>query len=120
MTYDGERAMFEAYGRNKYVSTGVIQWMLNNSWPSLIWHLYDYYLVPGGGYFGTKKAMEPLHVQYGYDDQGVAVVKDTYQERNGVKVRARGYSIDAKLLAAKEESVDVSADCAAGGGGVPP
>jgi exo-1,4-beta-D-glucosaminidase len=108
--YDGERAMFESYGRNKYVSTGVIQWMLNNAWPSLIWHLYDYYLVPGGGYFGTKKAMQPLHAQYGYDDQSVAVVNDTYQERKGLKVRARIYSLDAKLLADKEESVDVPAD----------
>ncbi len=44
---------------NKYTATGVIQWMLNNAWPSLIWHLYDYYLVPAGGYFGTKKANEP-------------------------------------------------------------
>jgi hypothetical protein len=26
--YEGERAMFEAFGRNKYTSTGVIQWML--------------------------------------------------------------------------------------------
>jgi exo-1,4-beta-D-glucosaminidase len=112
VAYDGERAMFESYGRNKYVSTGVIQWMLNNAWPSLIWHLYDYYLVPGGGYFGTKKAMEPLHAQYGYDDQSVAVVNDTYQERKGMKVRARVYSLDAKLLADKEETVDVPADAA--------
>ena len=44
MTYEGIRAMYEAYSRNKYTSTGVIQWMLNNAWPSLIWHLYDYYL----------------------------------------------------------------------------
>lgn len=51
MAYEGQRAMFESYARNKYVSTGVIQWMLNNAWPSLIWHLYDYYLVPAGGYF---------------------------------------------------------------------
>ena len=108
--YDGERAMFEAYGRNKYTSTGVIQWMLNNAWPSLIWHLYDYYLVPGGGYFGTKKAMEPLHVQYGYDDQSVAVMNDTYVERKSMKVRARVYSLEGKLLADKEESVDVPAD----------
>jgi exo-1,4-beta-D-glucosaminidase len=110
--YDGERAMFESYGRNKYVSTGVIQWMLNNAWPSLIWHLYDYYLVPGGGYFGTKKAMELLHVQYGYDDQSVAVVNDTYQERKGMKVRARIYSLQGKLLADKQEAVDVPADAA--------
>jgi exo-1,4-beta-D-glucosaminidase len=112
VAYDGERAMFESYGRNKYVATGVIQWMLNNAWPSLIWHLYDYYLVPGGGYFGTKKAMEPLHAQYGYDDQSVAVVNDTYQKRQGMKVRARIYSIDAKLLADKEETIDVPADAA--------
>ena len=59
-TYEGVRAMYEAYSRNKYVSTGVIQWMLNNAWPSMIWHLYDFYLRPGGGYFGAKKAMEPL------------------------------------------------------------
>jgi exo-1,4-beta-D-glucosaminidase len=108
--YDGERAMFEAYGRNKYTSTGVIQWMLNNAWPSLIWHLYDYYLVPGGGYFGTRKATEPLHVQYGYDDQSVAVVNDTYTERTGMKVRARVYSLEGKLLADKEEAVDVPAE----------
>src|SRR5215470_5896696 len=40
MTYEGQRAMFEAYGRNKYKSTGIIQWMLNNAWLGLIWHLY--------------------------------------------------------------------------------
>ncbi|HEY0713270.1 MAG TPA: glycosyl hydrolase family 2, partial [Polyangia bacterium] len=39
MAYEGIRAMFEAFTRNKYTSTGVIQWMLNNAWPSVIWHL---------------------------------------------------------------------------------
>ena len=110
MAYDGERAMFEAYGRNKYAATGANQWMLNNAWPSLIWHLYDYYLVPGGGYFGTKKAMEPLHVQYDYDNQSVAVVNDTHSERTNMKVRARVYSLEGKLLSDKEQSVDVPAD----------
>ena len=46
MAYEGQRAMFEAYARNKYASTGVIQWMMNNAWPSMIWHLYDYFLAP--------------------------------------------------------------------------
>jgi len=55
MTYDGERAMSKPNARNKYTSTGVIQWMLNNAWPSLIWHLYDYYLAPAAGISGRKK-----------------------------------------------------------------
>jgi len=110
MTYDGERAMFEAYGRNKYTSTGVIQWMLNNSWPSLIWHLYDYYLVPAGGYFGTKKAMEPVHVQYSYDDNSVAIVNDTYQALKGMKVSAKIYNVDAKEKDSQEATLDLASD----------
>jgi exo-1,4-beta-D-glucosaminidase len=110
MTYDGQRAMFEAYGRNKYTSTGVIQWMLNNSWPSLIWHLYDYYLVPAGGYFGTKKAMEPVHVQYSYDDNSVAVVNSTYEALKGVKVSAKIYNIDAAEKGSHDVTLDLAAD----------
>jgi exo-1,4-beta-D-glucosaminidase len=89
MAYDSERAMFEAYSRNKYGSTGVIHWMLNNAWPSLIWHLYDYYLEPAGGYFGAKKACEPLHVMYSYDDRSVAVVNSTYQGGSNLTVTAK-------------------------------
>ena len=110
MTYDGERAMFEAYGRNKYTATGVIQWMLNNAWPSLIWHLYDYYLVPAGGYFGTKKACEPVHIQYSYDDNSVNVVNSTYETLKGMKVTARIYEIDAIERASKNATLDVAAD----------
>ena len=112
MTYDGQRAMFEAYARNKYTSTGVIQWMLNNAWPSLIWHLYDYYLVPAGGYFGTRKACEPIHVQYSYDDNSVAVINGTYDPLKGVKASAKIYNIDAKEKAARETTLDLSPDSA--------
>jgi len=110
MTYDGQRAMFEAYARNKYTSTGVIQWMLNNAWPSLIWHLYDYYLVPAGGYFGTKKACEPVHVQYSYDDDSVAVINGTYELLKGTRVTAKIYSIDAKERASRGATLDLPAD----------
>jgi exo-1,4-beta-D-glucosaminidase len=110
VTYDGERAMFEAYGRNKYTATGVIQWMLNNAWPSLIWHLYDYYQVPAGGYFGTKKAMEPVHVQYSYDDNSVAVVNSTYEAVQGVKVSAKLYNLEAKEKGAREATMNVAPD----------
>jgi exo-1,4-beta-D-glucosaminidase len=110
MTYDGQRAMFEAYGRNKYTSTGVIQWMLNNAWPSLIWHLYDYYLVPAGGYFGTKKAMELVHVQYDYDNHSVSVVNSKYEDFKNLKVSARLLNIDSKEVAAKDGAIDLPAD----------
>ncbi len=110
VTYDGQRAMFEAYGRNKYTATGVIQWMLNNAWPSLIWHLYDYYLVPAGGYFGTKKAMEPIHVQYSFDDNSVAVVNSTYKAVQGMNVSAKLYNLDATEKGSREGTMNVAPD----------
>jgi exo-1,4-beta-D-glucosaminidase len=110
VTYDGQRAMFEAYARNKYVSTGVIQWMLDNAWPSLIWHLYDYYLVPAGGYFGTKKACEPVHIQYSYDDNSAAVINGTFAALKGVKASAKIYDINAVEKAAKAATLDLAPD----------
>ena len=110
MTYDGQRAMFEAYARNKYTSTGIIQWMLNNAWPSLIWHLYDYYLVPAGGYFGTKKATEPIHVQYSYDDNSIAVINSTYAAVKGTRVTAKLYNLDAKQKGSRDRTLDLAPD----------
>jgi exo-1,4-beta-D-glucosaminidase len=94
LTYDGQRAMFEAYTRNKYRSTGVIQWMLNNAWPSMIWHLYDYYLRPAGGFFGTRKACEPLHVMYALDDRSVVVTNQHRHGFAGLVVCARIFGAD--------------------------
>jgi len=110
MAYDGERAMFEAYGRNKYEATGVIQWTLNNAWPSTYWHLYDYFLYPAGGYFGAKKANEPLHVQYSYDDRSVVVVNNTLRKFPGLKVSAHLYDFNLKEIFAGQEELDAAAD----------
>ena len=113
MTYEGVRAMFEAYSRNKYTSTGVIQWMLNNGWPSMIWHLYDYYLRPGGGYFGAKKGMQALNPVYGYDDHSVWLVSSQYVDAKGLKLTARVFNLDGTQKFAKETALDAVADSTA-------
>ena len=113
MSYDSERAMYEAYGRNKYTSTGVIQWMLNNAWPSMIWHLYDYYLEADGGYFGAKKACEPLHIQYSYDDHSVVVVNSTYQPSAAATAEVRLYDTNLKTLFSQQKQVEAAADSSA-------
>src|SRR6201997_4733936 len=110
MNYEGIRAMFEAYSRNKYTSTGVIQWMLNNAWPSMIWHLYDYYLRPGGGYFGAKRAMEPLHPSYALEDHSVWVVSSRYDDVPRLKLTTKIYNLDMTEKFSQESSVDAAAD----------
>jgi len=111
--YEGERAMFEAYGRNKFTSTGVIQWMLNNAWPSTIWHLYDWYMRPGGGYFGAKKACEPLHVQYSYDDRSIAIVNSYFKPFTGLSVTAKVYNLDGSEKFSKTAPLDIAENASA-------
>ncbi|MGW2829483.1 glycoside hydrolase family 2 protein [Streptomyces sp. NPDC001286] len=96
--YENVRAQFEAYERNATdaakPSTGVVYWMFNSGWTSLHWQLMDRYLDQGGAYFGAKKANEPLHVQYSYDDRSVVVVDNRHTAASGLNVRATLFNPD--------------------------
>lgn len=105
-TYEAHRAMFEAYSRNKYVSTGLIQWMLNNAMPQMIWHLYDYYLNPDSAYFASKKSMEPIHPMYSYNDGSIWLINSDYHSHRALSVSAEVYNLDATKV--YEFSVNVS------------
>ncbi|WP_069766966.1 sugar-binding domain-containing protein [Streptomyces sp. LUP30] len=96
--YENVRAQFEAYGRNatdsSKPSTGVVYWMFNSGWTSLHWQLVDRYLDQGGAYFGAKKANEPLHVQYSYDNRSVVVVNNRHPSASGLIARATLFNTD--------------------------
>ncbi|KMS88322.1 MULTISPECIES: glycoside hydrolase family 2 protein [Streptomyces] len=96
--YENVRAQFEAYGRNATdrdrPATGVIHWMFNSGWTSLHWQLTDRYLDQNGSYFGAKKANEPLHIQYSYDDRSVVVVNNRPAAAKGLTARATLYDTD--------------------------
>jgi exo-1,4-beta-D-glucosaminidase len=110
MAYDSERAMFESYSENKYVSTGIIQWMLNNAWPSMIWHLYDYYLDTDAGYYATKKACEPVHIQYAYNDRSIHVVNSMYAPAENLQASVTVHGLGWNELYSAKAHVDAAAD----------
>lgn len=96
--YETVRAQFEAYERNAtdtaQPATGVIHWMFNSGWTSLHWQLTDRYLDQNGAYFGAKKANEPLHVQYSYDNRSVVVVNNRAAPVRGLTARATLFNPD--------------------------
>ena len=71
VNYEGYRAMFEAQSKNRM---GLLIWMSHPAWPSFVWQTYDYYFEPTAGYFGVKKASEPLHIQWNPVTDNVEVV----------------------------------------------
>ncbi len=68
--------------------------MFNSGWTSLHWQLFDYYLDQGGAYYGAKKANEPLHVQYSYDNKSVVVVNQKHGAAGGLTVKADLFNVD--------------------------
>jgi exo-1,4-beta-D-glucosaminidase len=98
--YDNVRAQFEAFNAHMGAAnpaTGVIYWMLNNAWPSLHWHLYDYFLNPAGAYFGARMANEPLHIQYSYDTRAIMLVNHTLTREQGLQAVIRVRNLDGSV-----------------------
>ena len=113
--YENTRAQFEDFAANGWDNHKMtIYWMLNNHWPSFFGHIFDYYLKPGGAYFGAKKGLRPLSVVFDYyakDKQQAAirVVNQTLQGRRGLQVRVRVYNLDGTQIFDRRGAVDVEA-----------
>jgi exo-1,4-beta-D-glucosaminidase len=100
--YETQRAQFEAYIDHSTdataPSTGVVYWQVNKGWPTLLWDLYNYDYDQAGSYFGAKKANEPVHVLYTYDDGSVSVDNLTNSQQPGLSVESKVYAVNGTLL----------------------
>ncbi len=83
INYQGYRGMFEAQSRNRM---GLLLWMSHPAWPSLVWQTYDYCFEPTAAYFGSKKACEPLHVQWNPLSDSIEVVNYSVPGRSPLTV----------------------------------
>jgi exo-1,4-beta-D-glucosaminidase len=110
LQYEATRAMFEAFAGNKYKSSGIIYWMYNSAWPSMYWQLYDYFFVPNGAFYGTKKACENLHIQFSYDDSSIRVVNGNYRDFSGLKATAKLYNMNMAEIFSAETPVEIKSD----------
>ena len=107
VNYNGYRAMFE--GRSEH-RRGLLLWMSHPAWPSMVWQTYDYYLNPTGGYFGSKKACEPIHIQWNPVRDDIEVVNYYAGDFAGVTGTAQLISQDGKVVWEKQASFDVKND----------
>jgi exo-1,4-beta-D-glucosaminidase len=107
--YEVTRAEFEAYiGHSKDAanpSTGLIYWQMNKAWPSLQWELYGYDFDQAGVFFGAKKANEPLHILYAYDDGSIKVANLTNQRQGGLRATAEFIDLDGSVKSAAKAEV---------------
>jgi exo-1,4-beta-D-glucosaminidase len=76
----------------------------------MMWHLYDYYLQPAAGYFGTKKACEPLHIQFSYDDRSVVAVNSANRGFRELMAEISVYDFNLRRLFFRRVPFDSPAD----------
>ncbi len=101
--YENTRAQFEDFAANGWANHKMsLYWMLNNQWPSFFGSLFDYYLKPGGAYYGAKKGLRPLSVVFDYFATGdrshanFTLVNQTPKEQTGLRARIRIYDLEGK------------------------
>ena len=107
VNYEGYRAMYEAQSKNRM---GLLIWMSHPTWPSFVWQTYDYYLEPTAGYFGAKKACEPLHIQWNPVTDNVEVVNYSAGDARGLTASAQLLNMDGAVKWERPAPVDSSED----------
>ncbi len=110
VNYEGYRAMFEAQSKNRM---GLLIWMSHPAWPSFVWQTYDYYLEPTASYFASKKASEPLHIQWNPLSDSVEVVNYSGGSAKGLTATAEVINIDGKIAWTKQVTLDSTEDSVA-------
>jgi exo-1,4-beta-D-glucosaminidase len=109
--YEATRAQFEAVVSRAWAdvpATGTVYWMFNSAWPSVNWQLYDWYLDPAAAYFGAKKALETVHVQFAYDRSAIEVVNRGGDEVAGpVTVVATVRDLTGAVVAEERHEIPV-------------
>ena len=102
----GYQGIFEAAGHKLNDIGGVMLWKLNAAFPSVVWQVYDWYLMPNAGYYFMQNACEPVHIQMNLINKKIMVLNRTYKSVSGLSAQADVYNIDSKQVF--HENIDVS------------
>ncbi|MBS7564729.1 beta galactosidase jelly roll domain-containing protein [Mucilaginibacter sp. Bleaf8] len=95
------KAMYEAWNDHMWKdASGLLMWMSQSAYPTMIWQTYDYYYDLTGAYFGVKAACEPIHIQWNAATNSIKVINNKNYAINSVTAKAEVYASNGKILPA--------------------
>jgi hypothetical protein len=110
------KAMFEAWNDHMWKdASGMLMWMSQSAYPTMIWQTYDYYYDLTGAYFGAKTACEPIHIQWNAATNSVKVINNKPYDIKRLTARAEVYDLNGKIVPAYTQTskIDINAASAA-------
>ncbi|MBN6151931.1 glycoside hydrolase family 2 [Xanthomonas sp. AmX2] len=99
LNYETHRAIFEGFNAQLWSkNSGRLLWMSHPAWPSNVWQIYSHDYDTHAAYYGVRAASEPVHVQMNLPDRQLAVVNNTAQALQGLRVVALVHARDGRAL----------------------
>jgi archaellum component FlaG (FlaF/FlaG flagellin family) len=108
VNYDAYRSCIEAINAQLWEnSSGYALWKSNSSWPSVVWQVYDWYLQAHAGFYATKKANEPLHIQLNRATMEVDVINTRRYSQKNLTLSATLFDNNLNITWQKEIQSDI-------------
>lgn len=99
LNIETNKAMYEGWLDHMWEdASGLMTWMSQSAYPSLVWQTYDYYYDLTGAFWGAKKACEPLHIQWNPVTDAVKVVNTSASDVTGLTAEATIYNMNGKAV----------------------
>lgn len=103
------KAMYEGWLDHMWNdASGIMIWMGQSSFPSMVWQTYDYYYDLTGAYWGAKSACEPLHIMWNPVTEVVKIANTTASDFDGLKAEAKVFNLDGKEVTAYTCTAEIS------------
>lgn len=108
VNYENHKAMFEAMYPNH--SNGILMWMSQSAWPSMVWQTYDYYYDTNAGYFGIKKGNQPVNAILNQNTNEIVLSNATPNDLEGVKATLSVYDLNGQRIHHSSRVVSLASD----------
>lgn len=97
LNIETNKAMYEGWEDHIWEdASGIMIWMSQSAYPSMIWQTYDYYYDLTGAYWGAKSACEPVHIQWNPLNNSVKVVNTSRKEFENLTAEISVFNLDGK------------------------
>ena len=106
---ESNKALYEGWlDRMWDDASGVMNWMGQSAYPSMVWQTYDYYYDLTGAYFGCKQGCEPLHIFWNPVTDEVKVANTTKRDYEGLTAEVAVYNMDGKVVERYSKSATIN------------
>jgi exo-1,4-beta-D-glucosaminidase len=106
----GYQGIFEAAQHRLTTSGGVMLWKLNAAFPSVVWQIYDWYMMPNAGYYFMQKSCDPVHIQLNLNDSVATIVNRYHKPVTGLTADLAVYSLNSERVFAQTATASLAAE----------